>query len=935
MKKTHILLLVLLPLIHIFSVQSSKARIEIVRFTHDKTYNNLSLFFRIVDEQGYPVVSPSKKQLSVKFNNGKIPYNFKTMTGSNKISATGVSTILIVDASGSVNTFTRNEITQACRSFISQMRKEDETAIFLFNNFVIRLQNLTSNKEELYKALTKYRTGGTLSKINNAIYQSLEYLNQIGKNEKKVLIVISDGLDEGSTKNSDEIIELANKLKIPIYSMGYTNINSKFFEHLKNLSKNTNGQFSLKNSKQLAKQILAYEKSVIKINFSPDMVKKHNVIEVNYTPLNLLNKYKFKIPDQIINDIIKNKKRKTLFIALAFGAVFIILVVIVIILIKKNRKPLINSEEAKLISKLINDDAIDIPQKIKNIYLNAINNKELERENFLFFSKRIKKLCKEYENELKPGNSQNVILLDSINKKLTHLENKGLQTYKTNYFFIEPYKTQIVYLIEGRVANISEYSQKAFSKIILADINKRLDETSEIPLTLSEVDHYRSLLTKSSYTETEINSFIADIKKSMDIVDNETQANAEIGINNLSKLLDQGRRKYKLGNMVIPPYLSQIQEKLKLCEHKLNKLVPEEKKALTKLALKDIQEHEGEIDIYEKIISSKKIDKNAIEALYKRLSSELMYCEIEEKERTIDCSALYKISMAKDCSDNGCDKEDIFGKQGYKQLEAYINEINSKEIDEEVETELNDLIEIFSNDTEDYLNQNKNVFYDTGGEIEIDNIVENFLFKSFSAGIEGFDINRVFQDISSYDDETLAKLMPYMIQVVKDSHGTEKEANLGILKNLAMNLNINIPEMSDVNQWDDWWKKNKSGVLNEIAKLDETELEKKSAFGFYIHEDIICYRLKNEKIFELQGRILNINANEITLLIYDLLDLEEIIAIYSRVDDGDIFIKSTYSFLRCMWIAEIEENMYEAGVVFVMENESHDAENIIEKLAGE
>ena len=941
MKKIFVYLFVLILIsFNTYSVENKTHSSKILNIKHDKDYTKIDAFYRVFNKDGSPVLNINKKDIILKFNGKTIPVKLNIATGeTGKLKKTGVSTIIILDASGSVNEITRREMTEACKSFINQMGQGDETGIFLFNNLVIRLQELTGDKNQIIKSLDKYRTSGTLSIINNAIFQSIEYLNQKGKNTKKVLVIISDGLDEGSTKTPQQVIEIAKKFKIPIYSMGYTNINPKFFENLQNLSNKTGGLFSLKNSIQLAKKILAVERSTLKLSFKPDDLKKENEIKVIYKPHNLTATYKFQISDEVYKKLIEKKKRLNLIIILSsLIAVILILLIIILLVRKNNRKYSFTSEETLLISKLINDDAIDTTQEIKNIYLKAINKKELERKDFLVFSARLKELCNDFTKELTEKNKNNhekkKLNLESIKRKLELLENKSNEIYKTKQFFVEPFKTQIVYIIEGRIAHISEYEKKAFSKIILANINKRLESAQDFPLTLAEVDHYSSILTKHSYNEEEIQRFIEDIQNSLDLVDEETQTNAELGIQNLKKLINQGRRKYKIGNMITEPFLSQIKEKLLICKKKLNQLNPDEKKALTSLALKDIKEHKGNIKIYDKIIKSTSITSDDIEKLYKRLSSELMYCKMEEQERSIDCSALYKISMSKDCVNKDCKKEDIFGAAGCKKLLALLKEVQSKKINPEVEKELDSLIEAFISDTDDFIKQNRDSFYESGSDIEIDSMVENFLFKSFSAGIEGFDLNSIFREMSSYDDETLAKLMPYMIQIVKDSQGTEKEANLGILKNLANNLKVDIPPMSDVSEWEDWWKNNKTNVMNEIATLDEKEHDKKSLNGFYIHEDIGYYKFVGNKIEELHGRILDIKGEVITLLLYDLLELEEIVGIYSRVDENDVLIVSTYSFLRCMWITEIEDNLYEAGFVFLKTNEGAEADKIVEKIAG-
>jgi hypothetical protein len=123
--------------------------------------------------------------------------------------------------------------------------------------------------------------------------------------------------------------------------------------------------------------------------------------------------------------------------------------------------------------------------------------------------------------------------------------------------------------------------------------------------------------------------------------------------------------------------------------------------------------------------------------------------------------------------------------------------------------------------------------------------------------------------------------------------------------------------------------------MKDISKLEEKEKRKTNILGFSLHEDVVFYKLHNNTVQEIHGKVIEIKGSELTLLIYDLINLEEIIAVYARQEAENVYLSSTYAFLRTMWISEIEENIYESGLVFLKHEEGAEARELEDRLAGE
>jgi hypothetical protein len=78
------------------------------------------------------------------------------------------------------------------------------------------------------------------------IVSGLKMLNETeGLNETKILIVLSDGKDEGTAYSDDDCIEMANSLGIPIYSIGFhSSAERTYLRVLERISDKTNAHYN-------------------------------------------------------------------------------------------------------------------------------------------------------------------------------------------------------------------------------------------------------------------------------------------------------------------------------------------------------------------------------------------------------------------------------------------------------------------------------------------------------------------------------------------------------------------------------------------------------------------------------------------------------------------------------------------------------------------
>ena len=164
-----------------------------------------------------------------------------------KVEDIPVSLGLVIDNSGSMRT-KRNRVNRAALTFARTCNPEDEFFLINFNDQVYLDQEFTQNIDDLTDALDYIDSrGGTA--LYDAIYLSLEHIRE-GREEKKSILVITDGQDRNSRYRFESVLELARESYASIYLIGLfdklselTRKERKAAKLLKQLSEETGGKY--------------------------------------------------------------------------------------------------------------------------------------------------------------------------------------------------------------------------------------------------------------------------------------------------------------------------------------------------------------------------------------------------------------------------------------------------------------------------------------------------------------------------------------------------------------------------------------------------------------------------------------------------------------------------------------------------------------------
>ena len=170
----------------------------------------------VVDKTGHLVTDLARENFSVSENGVA-----QKITGY-KHEDVPVSLGLIIDNSGSMRT-KRAGVEAASLALVRDSNPDDENFVVNFNDEPFldlpNKKNFTNDIRELEEALTRIDSkGGTA--MRDAIRTSIDHLLENGSRDKKVLVLVTDGVDNASIIPQEKLIKAAQQSGVVIYAIG-------------------------------------------------------------------------------------------------------------------------------------------------------------------------------------------------------------------------------------------------------------------------------------------------------------------------------------------------------------------------------------------------------------------------------------------------------------------------------------------------------------------------------------------------------------------------------------------------------------------------------------------------------------------------------------------------------------------------------------------
>jgi VWFA-related protein len=124
---------------------------------------------------------------------------------------------LALDVSASMENKIR-EVEAALRHFVDLLEPADEIMVITFNDSVDVVQDFTSDRSRLSRALDQIQPFGATA-LYDAAREAIERVAP-GSAESKAVVLVTDGLDTVSATSWGQLRELARRSEVPVFSIG-------------------------------------------------------------------------------------------------------------------------------------------------------------------------------------------------------------------------------------------------------------------------------------------------------------------------------------------------------------------------------------------------------------------------------------------------------------------------------------------------------------------------------------------------------------------------------------------------------------------------------------------------------------------------------------------------------------------------------------------
>jgi Ca-activated chloride channel family protein len=132
-----------------------------------------------------------------------------------------VDIIVLLDTSASMRAKLAT-VRAAASAFLKTLRPEDRGAVVGFADSITVLQPLTAEQAQLRAAINATEAKGSTC-LNNAVYVALKQFGQAARPDgavrRQAIVVLSDGADTASLVSFDDVLGLARRMGVSIYTV--------------------------------------------------------------------------------------------------------------------------------------------------------------------------------------------------------------------------------------------------------------------------------------------------------------------------------------------------------------------------------------------------------------------------------------------------------------------------------------------------------------------------------------------------------------------------------------------------------------------------------------------------------------------------------------------------------------------------------------------
>lgn len=152
---------------------------------------------------------------------------------------TPVSVALVLDTSGSLRKKDQALRRRLAEGVLRDLPAESDVSVFAFDDRPRLVVPRTTERQKAVQGVRALRTRGRSTTLYEAVFDASRYLGQEAEGRRAILLV-TDGLDEGSAVNLEDAVSMARELRVPVFAVGVGRAQGRV---LRRIAKLTGGEY--------------------------------------------------------------------------------------------------------------------------------------------------------------------------------------------------------------------------------------------------------------------------------------------------------------------------------------------------------------------------------------------------------------------------------------------------------------------------------------------------------------------------------------------------------------------------------------------------------------------------------------------------------------------------------------------------------------------
>jgi VWFA-related protein len=190
----------------------------------------IKVYCDVLDSTGKPAQGIEARQLSGTIGKDQAEViEVKSFADSGE----GVAYILLIDISLSLRRQQFSQMREALEILVSNMKQHDRAAIITFGEECTLVADFTPSKDDLKAKLESLGPKDNRTQLHAGLVRALgmSQRKDEGLPDRRVIVVLTDGKDEGSGLAVDDVLAKIRQVHMPIYAIGYSGLPGGEREH--------------------------------------------------------------------------------------------------------------------------------------------------------------------------------------------------------------------------------------------------------------------------------------------------------------------------------------------------------------------------------------------------------------------------------------------------------------------------------------------------------------------------------------------------------------------------------------------------------------------------------------------------------------------------------------------------------------------------------